>query len=39
MDICHKKVPANIMHEGRMVKCFLYGDEVLGQQQTVEGLA
>jgi peptide/nickel transport system ATP-binding protein len=24
MDICHKKVPPNIMQEGRMVKCFLY---------------
>ncbi|MBZ0302648.1 MAG: ABC transporter ATP-binding protein [Anaerolineae bacterium] len=27
MDICRKKVPPNIDHEGRMVKCFLYGDE------------
>jgi peptide/nickel transport system ATP-binding protein len=26
MDICHKKVPPNVMHEGRMVKCFLYGE-------------
>lgn len=24
MDICHKQVPPNILHEGRMVKCFLY---------------
>lgn len=24
MDICHKQVPPDIMHEGRMVKCFLY---------------
>jgi peptide/nickel transport system ATP-binding protein len=24
MDICHKKVPPDIKHEGRMVKCFLY---------------
>lgn len=24
MDICRKEVPPNIMHEGRMVKCFLY---------------
>jgi peptide/nickel transport system ATP-binding protein len=26
MDICHKKVPPNIQHEGRMVKCFLYDE-------------
>lgn len=24
MDICRKKVPPNFIHEGRMVKCFLY---------------
>ncbi len=24
MDICRKKVPPNLIHEGRMVKCFLY---------------
>lgn len=24
MDICRKKVPRNFVHEGRMVKCFLY---------------
>ena len=24
MDICRKKVPPNINHQGRMVKCFLY---------------
>jgi peptide/nickel transport system ATP-binding protein len=24
MDICRKKVPPNIVHQGRMVKCFLY---------------
>lgn len=26
MDICRKKVPPNFMAEGRMVKCFLYGE-------------
>ncbi len=24
MDICHQKVPPNVEHKGRMVKCFLY---------------
>lgn len=24
MDICRRKVPPNLIHEGRMVKCFLY---------------
>jgi len=24
MDICRQKVPPNLIHEGRMVKCFLY---------------
>ncbi len=24
MAVCHEKVPPNILHEGRMVKCFLY---------------
>jgi len=24
MDICRKKVPSNFIHQGRMVKCFLY---------------
>lgn len=27
MDICRKKVPPNYIHDGRMVKCFLYEDE------------
>jgi peptide/nickel transport system ATP-binding protein len=25
MDICRKKVPPDFVHQGRMVKCFLYG--------------
>jgi peptide/nickel transport system ATP-binding protein len=24
MDICRKQVPPNVIHQGRMVKCFLY---------------
>ncbi len=28
MDICRKKTPPNVMHEGRMVKCFLYDKSV-----------
>lgn len=24
MEVCRKKIPPNIMHDGRMVKCFLY---------------
>lgn len=24
MDICHKQVPPDVVHEGRTVKCFLY---------------
>jgi peptide/nickel transport system ATP-binding protein len=24
MDICRRKVPPDIVHKGRMVKCFLY---------------
>jgi peptide/nickel transport system ATP-binding protein len=26
MDICHRKVPRDIEHEGRVVKCFLYDE-------------
>jgi peptide/nickel transport system ATP-binding protein len=26
MDICHKQVPRDYHHEGRMVKCFLYDE-------------
>ena len=36
MDICHKKVPRNLNHEGRMVKCFLYEDDAARQQVTEE---
>jgi peptide/nickel transport system ATP-binding protein len=25
MEICRKKVPPDVVHQGRMVKCFLYG--------------
>lgn len=28
MEICHKKVPPNIEHDGRTVKCFLYDESV-----------
>jgi peptide/nickel transport system ATP-binding protein len=33
MDICRKKVPPNIDHEGRMVKCFLYDEQVISEKQ------
>jgi peptide/nickel transport system ATP-binding protein len=33
MDICRKKVPPNIEHEGRMVKCFLYDTEMVSENQ------
>ncbi len=39
MDICHKKVPRNLNHEGRMVKCFLYEDDAARQQVTGEAAA
>ncbi len=32
MDICHNHIPSNINHEGRMVKCFLYDENVVSPQ-------
>ena len=36
MDICHQKVPPNVIHEGRTVKCFLYEDGVAPPESAPE---
>ncbi len=31
MDTCHNHIPPNVVHEGRTVKCFLYGEHGISQ--------
>ena len=38
MDICHTHVPPDIDHQGRMVKCFLYDEEVMSQPAAEEAV-
>ncbi len=38
MAVCHNQVPPNLIHEGRMVKCFLYDEEVMSQPAAEEAV-